>query len=86
MIILTQIKYNKSWENNTCYNLKSLTKGWLIWNYIHIGLDGIFYIIGLFIAICSHILEQLDREGKESFEYFMFVTLAKNSDQIFLEE
>ena len=23
MIILTQIKYNKSWENNTCHNLKS---------------------------------------------------------------
>ena len=30
MIITTQIKYNESWENNTCYNLKSLTKGWLI--------------------------------------------------------
>ena len=71
MIILTQIKYNKSWENNTCFNLESLTKGWLIWNYIHIGLDGIFYIFGLFLTIN---LYYLDAKDKQSFEYFMHVT------------
>ena len=77
MIITTQIKYNESWENNTCYNLKSLTKGWLIWNYIHIGLEGIFYIFGLFVIIYS---KYLSEKEKDSFEYYINVTLAKDLD------
>ena len=51
MLVLTQKKYNKSWETNTCENLKSLTKGWLIWNYIHIGLDGLCLIYSIFLMI-----------------------------------
>ena len=77
LIILAQIKYNKSWENNTCSNLKLLTKGWLIWNYIHNGLDGIFYIFGLFLTI---FLCYVEAKEKQSFEYFMHVKAPKYFD------
>ena len=75
MIITTQIKYNESWENNTCYNLKSLTKGWLIWNYIHIGLEGIFYILGIFGIIYSNYLFEKE---KDSFENYINEINAKD--------